>query len=199
MALLYRGACLSMIGEYSSARDCWNQIIQNFGKLRGDMGKTILMRARTSIQRTFPEISALELLVLWGQVRITDKESASKVLPHITTLMSRLKPSMHEEEASIQLLLGALQSLMADYPTALSHLNRCIEVTAGTDYKREVLDKYHAPFAYFEIAVAHLRLGDLKDAKMALEKCEKIEADYSFEMFLSVRMKGLKQFLYRSK
>ena len=84
-----------------------------------------------------------------------------------------------EEAMTADLIYGAILSVQGSYSEATAHLRRVLLLAKRPAY-RSVVDRFHQPFAQYELALLMMDYGAYKAAIEALAICRRYKPSYTY-------------------
>jgi tetratricopeptide (TPR) repeat protein len=123
-------------------------------------------------------------------------EVCEKLLLVAERCLSECNPNTAEELASCHLVCGIIHHQLGDIQNTTTHLHSVINTCKDSSvYANSVLDKYHEPFAWYELGVVNMKAEKHEDALKAIEKCMNCSDGYCFDSQLGFRAKSAKKHL----
>jgi hypothetical protein len=103
-----------------------------------------------------------------------------------------------EELVSCHLICGIIHHQLTDVTSALTHLHSVVNICANSpSFSTEATDKFHEPFAWYEIGIIQMRTGKFADALKSVDKCLQCAPAHSFAGQLGFRAKSARKYLER--
>eukprot|EP00301_Raphidiophrys_heterophryoidea_P025231 c8422_g1_i1.p1 GENE.c8422_g1_i1~~c8422_g1_i1.p1 ORF type:complete len:744 (-),score=178.75 c8422_g1_i1:552-2783(-) len=194
-ALLFLGACHGQLGQPAEAKAAWRTVVDKPTDGMGDMDKMLARKAGVLIGRDNDVIFAFELLYIMGHLKAMRKPDAIRLRDRIHSCFDSPQQQRRlEEQVSIELVCGVVHSHCGDIQTAMKHLQVVVGEAQTSRYDKEVSDKFHAPYAWYEIGIVFTSLHRWEEAVQAFHNCESCSSDYTFEKWLGYREKAARKY-----
>jgi len=197
-ALVFLGACHGRLENETAAKTAFQTILNLPEESKGDMDKMLTRKAEAMVRRSDMHIVGFELLFIMGHLKSMRREDALQLRTQVHTHFQPTSDSHSarpiEERVAIELVCGVVENHCGNVQEAMTHLRVVVAEAQTHPYDKAVVDKFHAPYAWYEIGLVFTSLRRWSEAVQAFKNCEECSSDYSFEKWLGYREKAARKY-----